>query len=193
MRVKNGQTNISNYERNFNKITIMKRLILLFFIFASTIATIAQGRVKYSQLVDGCWSQWKVSYDYLYGNYGSIQCYNAFGHPSIYCWRFTINNYQTPTKDQIKLHRKTNTWFEYSGTFEYYISDEYPDIRSQLIKGTWVAPWNHDTSKGQTPCVKRTLFATIKIAPYKKNPVCYNIFFNGGGFAIDLCDNYFKQ
>ena len=34
--------------------------------------------------------------------------------------------------------------------------------------------------------VKRTVSAEIRILPYKKHPVCYNIFFDDVGFAISL-------
>ena len=35
--------------------------------------------------------------------------------------------------------------------------------------------------------------ATIKIAPYKKVPQVYNIYFDGGGYAIDLNNTKFEN
>jgi hypothetical protein len=171
----------------------MKRISCTFLFLLSTIFCCAQDMIKVCELVDGCWSKWRDSYEYIYGNYGQFQFYKPEGHPSIFCWRFTINNYRTPTRAEIEKHRTTGEWFEYSGTFEYYISDDFPDIRSQLLKPGMVAPWLHDTSKGQTPCVKRTVNATIKIEPYVEHPKVYNVFFEGCGYGIDLCDTQLRQ
>ena len=137
--------------------------------------------MKYCVLIDNCWGNWNsfLGFDNLYGKFSDIRCVRG-SHPSTYCWRLVIDNYRTPTKDEIKSHRKNNKWFEYQGTFEYYITDEYPDLRSQLLNKIWEDPRYHDTSKGQTPCIKKTVRVKIGIAPYKKEPECYNIMFENG-------------
>ena len=57
----------------------------------------------------------------------------------------------------------------------------------------FVRPSQHNVDKGQMPCVKRTVQATIKIAPYKDHPKVYNIWFEDVAMAIDLGNMYFKQ
>ena len=98
-------------------------------------------------------------------------------------------------------------WVVYNGTFEYYITDEYPDARSLLLAQEWVDPHDHNPLKGQTPCVKKTVNARIKkqsqtryekvlkgyskwgTPKYEQVPydhVTYNIYFDNVGFAISF-------
>ena len=160
-------------------------LVLVFF----SIALYSQSSIGISTCVNGAWSSWKTFSIYLYGSYSQISQYYYGHHPSEFIWRVTIDDFYMPNK--------TNDWLEFSGTMEYYITDKFPDAKSQFLnrrqQGFVVAPWNHDASKGDMPCVKKTASATIKIAPYKKHPKVYNIWFDGVGFAIDLQDSYFRQ
>lgn len=166
--------------------------VLSFLLFIFVYVNGFSQDISFNTLIDGYWGSWKTYSEVpLYGSYSQLLIYN--GHPSNFSWRMTINDYYQPTKQQIKEHNKTNTWFEYKGVIEYYISDEYPDARSQLLDEGMlcVCPWNHDTSKGQTPCVKRTSNCIIKIAPYKDHPRCYSIYFENVGFGIDLGNGHF--
>lgn len=179
----------------------MKKKILFFLCGILLVKVMsAQNQMHYTACnVDGYWSKWYYFAHSIYGNYGQICDYTSCGHPSNYRWRFTINNYITPSKDDVEYHYKNKIWWEYSGFFEYYVTDEFPDIRSIFTKSSnfssvgwlWVNPTHHDPSKGQTPCVKRTSRATIKIAPYKDHPKVYNIWFEGVGFAFDLHNSHF--
>lgn len=168
----------------------MKKIIIFFITALICAVGHSQTDISICTCVDGVWSPWKTfSGCGIYGNYGQISLYDPNRHPSEFAWRFTINNYYAPPK--------TNQWTEYTGTIEYYITDDYPDAKSQFLhetqQGFVVAPWFHNVSKGETPCIKKTSNATIKIAPYKKHPQVYNIFFEGVGFGVDLINNYFRQ
>ncbi len=99
----------------------------------------------------------------------------------------------TPDKKTIKLHYKNNMWYEYSGTVEYYVTEKYPTILD-ILKAFDFPYFNYDSGSDGNPCVKRTARATIKIAPYKDHPKCYNIYFDNIGVGIDLDEGlYFKN
>lgn len=173
------------------KKTIKIICVLLLISFVSISKVQSQHFAVYSEdsrLVDGVWDDWKTLWKYdVRGSYGEILLYATYNHPSQYVWKFTISNFTKPSKAEIKEHYKNNEWWVYSGTFEYYITDEYPDLRSLLLKKEFIDPSCHDVNKGQTPCVKKTISATIKIAPYKEHPRIYNLFFgNGLGYAFNL-------
>lgn len=135
--------------------------------------------VTFSVCVDGYWNEWKTYHMMIDGSYSSI----LLGKPGVPPWdyslKFTIDNYKTPSKKEIKYHLKEKIWYEYSGTVEYYVSDSYPTIESvfRTFEGPWIGPAGG---------VKRTARARIKIAPYQKHPVVYCLYFDNVGFALDL-------
>lgn len=86
----------------------------------------------------------------------------------------SVDNDKKAKKQRIK----TDQWYEYTGTVEYYTNglwDKFKDIVNQ-----W--PYVPDASYGEV----HTVSATIKIQPYKKNPKVYNILFEGYGIGINL-------
>ena len=86
----------------------------------------------------------------------------------------SIDNDKKAKKQRIK----TDQWYEYAGSVEYYtnrLQDRFKDIINQ-----W--PYVTDASYGEVHNVP----AIIKIQPYKKNPKVYNIFFEGYGIGINL-------
>lgn len=133
--------------------------------------------------VNNYWNSWEQASGVgVYGNYSgfSISYYGA----SNWDWffKFHIDNYREPSKDEIKRHLKDKSWYVYSGTVEYYVTDKYPTIEAVMrATGAHLLPPN-----GSDHRVKRTARATIKIEPYKKKPKVYNIYFDGVGYAIDL-------
>ena len=90
-----------------------------------------------------------------------------------------------PDKKTIKEHYKSNKWFEYSGTAEYYVTENYPTIAA-ILKAYDFPHFNSKSGYDGNPCVKRTAKAIIKIAPYKKHPECYNIYFDDVAVAISF-------
>lgn len=184
----------------------MKRLLFFLFVFCSVIPSYA---ISFCFYYDGFWGNWQqdnIDGIACYGNYTGFVCYwnyqDIYGywrdHPSDWFFKFQINNYVEPSKKEKKQHIKKDVWFEYTGTVEYYISDEYQDIKSILKSSPdhtvsrFVRPSRHRVEEGKMPCVKRTVQARIKIAPYKDHPKVYNIWFDGVGVAIDLGNTYFK-
>lgn len=160
-----------------------------------SIRSYSQPQIALCTYYDGYWGNWERYYIQTYGNYGGIIFVPHGDHPSDWMWKFTIDNYHSPSKEEIRYHYKYNKWYEYTGVFEYYISDEYQSLRQMFKDGYHnpiISPKNHRVEKGERPCKKVCVAVTIKIAPYKKHPKVYNIFFRDCAFGIDLCDNYWE-
>lgn len=102
---------------------------------------------------------------------------------------FRITNFRLPDKKEIKAHEKSGQWFSFYGTVDYYVNDEYPTAEA-LAKGNCLVIPNLRTDK--TPSVKRHAFCEIRIAPFKKEPQVWNIFFDGIGIGISTQGLKFK-
>ena len=93
-------------------------------------------------------------------------------------------------KEQRKSDYKLGIWYEFTGTVEYYICDDYPTIYDSFKsskRASFINPQNPDGR----PTKKVTSKAKIKIAAFKDHPVCYNIWFDNVGLGIDLNNLYF--
>lgn len=176
---------------------------ILFFAIVMIMALSVRAQISTCSWHDGYWGQWKSHttryeffpphYEYIiYGNYSCFIIYKKGNHPSEYIFKFEIDSYSTPDKKTIKYHKKNNLWYEYSGTVEYYVTEKYPTIYA-ILKAFEFPYFNCNSGSYDNPCVKRTARATIKIAPYKKRPQCYNIYFDNIGVGIDMEKTYFKQ
>lgn len=177
----------------------MKRKRLLLLVAFVLFAISAKAQISTCAYYDGYWGKWEPHYllplysgqqrkDYfaLYGNYSGFIIYWKNNHPSEYFFKFQINNYVPPTKEQIKEHYKRKEWYEYTGTVEYYVVESLPTIKELLKKhGHPIYSYNPN-NHGNEPTAKRIANATIKIAPYKKRPKVYNFWFDDVGFAISL-------
>ncbi len=115
------------------------------------------GQLAY--YVDGYWSSWNSMgyFDKLTIQQNNISLYYCDAHPSEYKWKFSFPTYKGTDGE----------WTVYEGTFEYYITDEFPDLKSIFLSSKreedkWPDPRYHNTSKGQTPCVKKTEKVIIK-------------------------------
>ncbi len=180
-----------------------------FVIWGSLIAIPSLGQIKISGYYDGYWGEWEDAYIFsiyggfntvdesfpylkVYGNYSGFSTYANTDHPSAYMFKFQITNYIAPDKKTRKYHLKNNKWYEYSGIVEYFLKDERETIRDIMTKGSIFGriPATQSIWPG---ALKRTVNATIKIAPYKDHPKVYNIFFEGVGVGIDLNTLYFNQ
>lgn len=174
--------------------TVTNKSILLGALFTMfSLSSFAQ--LCTNSFYNGYWGQWKSHYSELtgtnwfsvYGNYSGFIIYNSYSHPSEYFFKFQINNYTPPTKEDIKFHSKNDIWYEYNGNVEYFINSDYPTIKSALMTHSF--PYVENSVEN----IKRTAYATIKIAPYKDHPKVYNIWFEDVGIAIDLGTMFFKQ
>lgn len=180
----------------------MKKILIL--IIFTSFALLAKAQISTCSWHDGYWGQWRshtTRYGYgipntneysLYGNYSGFIIYKKGTHPSEYIFKFQADSYSTPDKKAIKYHMKNNVWYEYSGTVEYYVTENYPTITA-ILKTFEFPYFNCNSGSDGNPCVKRTARATIKIAPYKKRPKCYNIYFDNIGVGIDMEDSFFNQ
>jgi hypothetical protein len=94
---------------------------------------------------------------------------------------FKVDQAIMPGKWEKKLHMKTGEYFEFHGTVDYYVNDEYPTAEAFAKENRLVIP---DPRHDKTPSVKRHAECTIKIAPYKNEPEEWCVFFDGIGIAI---------
>ena len=181
------------------------RRSFLVFIFCTIPVFVCHGvTLQVSCHYDGFWGNWSNYFTECQGGYGGFALYNYGEHPSTYSFAFLVDGYRSPTKKEIKQHNKSQTWWEYTGTVEYYISDVYPTLKDCLKKMgrpleardtegyeykkiEEVARLANIKNGRQSIGLKRVQAkAIIKIQPYKKHPKTYNIWVDGVGFAIDL-------
>ena len=172
---------------NRRRLLLFVAFVLLTIAAKAQISTKAYAHISTNAYYDGYWGHWKKNYVYnLYGNYSGFIIYDIGDHPSRYEFKFQINNYVPPTKQQIKEHYKKQEWYEYSGTVEYFVVEKAPTIKDLLKQ--FGRPIYHKDIHDEygNYAVKRVANATIKIAPYKKRPQVYNLWFDDVGFAISL-------
>lgn len=145
-----------------------------------------------SAYFDGYWSDWKQlgTAEIFHGNYDGFMLYLEKEGPWNYRFKFTVDNMTFPDKKQRKKDIKENKWYVFSGTVEYYITDNYLTILSlfRAAKGPMFAPAKLENGR---PTKKITSKATIKVAPFKDLPRTYNIFFDNVGVGITLDGSYF--
>ena len=125
----------------------------------------------------GQWSSWDKHYfpDYMrissstYSNGDIIGLSLSDSGGNVY-YKFRINNYTPGQK-------------EFTGTVEYYVNDSFPTAEA-LAKANYFVRPNYRTD--QTPSVKRTARATIKIVNDEKKPQVFNIWYDniGVGFSV---------
>ena len=160
-------------------------LIILFVIIPIT--SFCQTYFSFTKCINNYWGEWKYSNPYrtidggylLNGTYDEFIIYAYDKHPSQYIMKVKLFAMSVDNDKKAKKQRiKTDQWYEYTGTVEYYTNglwDKFKDIVNQ-----W--PYVPDASYGEV----HTVSATIKIQPYKKNPKVYNILFEGYGIGINL-------
>ena len=171
----------------------------LLFVTLSIIISIAKAQIRTNVYFDGYWGKWenqwlsslfsstpvKMYYD-LYGDESGFIVYDKGDHPSQYVFKFQIDNYVQPTKQQKKEKYNKHEWYEYSGTVEYFVIEDNPTIKD-ILKKFGFPLYNKDTQDNNGNfSVKRVADATIKIAPYKKHPEVYNIWFDDVAVGISL-------
>ena len=152
----------------------------------------SEAQIWANAYFDGYWGEWKSMGPVakIKGNYDGFIIYLDKEGPWEYRFKFTVNNMTFPDKKQRKKDIKTDTWYTFTGTVEYYISDDYPTILSAFRAKKEVTFLPAKLQSGR-PTKKVTSRATIKIAPFKDLPKCYNIWFDNVGFGINLNDTYF--
>jgi len=147
---------------------------------------------KTSIYIDGSWLPWRdCSGVVQYGQWNNFTLApTGDGYSHLFYIRVIIDNFVIPDRKTRKLHLKSNEWYEYSGYIEYWIDDDHPDFLSQTNRiHVSYLPSNdqYRTFDGRPRIIKRSK-AIIKIEPFKKTPLVYNIWFEGIGFAF-ICYN----
>ena len=170
-----------------NKCTYYRFLVVLIF----SLLCISNGKAKSVEIayaIDNYWSRWTYKSYEIAGTYADFVLFKAWDHPSAFSLRIKVNNYSKPSKSTIKDYIKMNRWFEYSGTVEYWVSEEYPTIKDALKKTEDLVsnPDSKHSSQKSGAKVKRTANAKIKIQFNKDGTMRgYNLFFDGIGYGID--------
>lgn len=177
----------------------MKKLLLFLVIAIPLFANAQIATFKTCANVHGYWTSWQprnqyyqyvgmssnemefmISYNRDSKVFKGLEFRKASANEWDWCFKVEINNYTRPDKKERKAHEKSKQWYEYSGWVEYYVTDEYPTVEKVLetYKFPLISP------KGETARAKRRARATIKIAPYKKEPTCFNVYFDGVGVGF---------
>lgn len=186
----------------------MRKILLTILLMLPFVCDAQVPTLKTCAYVHGYWTDWQtrnvyysllgssnkqlrmmLKYNTSSGVFTGMEFRREFANEWEWCFKFEIDNYYRTTKKERKSHTKANKWYEYSGWVEYYVTDEYPTIEKVLeaYKFPLIEP------KGQTARAKRRARATIKIAPYKKEPECFNIYFDGVGVGISFNKWPFKK
>lgn len=165
----------------------MKKLLII--LFVSLFAVPAIGQVSTCVNINGYWGEWSNVEVYIPENDYAIQgrmtdfiVYHNNSHPSEYIFRVVITNYTYPTKEQIKQHRKNNVWYTYPGYVEY--CPQYDGYKKEYTLERFIE--NFDYGHCYYGGNRVRVNATIKIAPYKKNPEVYNIWFDKYAIGIHI-------
>lgn len=163
----------------------MKKFFLFFLLTWFSSSVYSTSWIKSAIYQNNIWYPWKKSsYVKMSGYYGQFSVHDELDGSSYFYFRVTINNFSIPDKKTRKAHLKSDEWYEYTGYIEYWIDDDHMDFLSCLetyaipIKAV---PWHHFDGR---PSIIKKSPATIKIAPYEKYPVTYNLWFEGIGYAF---------
>lgn len=141
---------------------------------------------------DGYWSEWidcgnGIS---IKGSYSGFIFYEPSEGPWNWLFKFSVDNFKLPDAKQRKKDAKNGVWYEFSGSVEYYICDDYPTIYN-VFKKNKSPKFVAKEQKDGRPTKKITSKATIKIAAFKDRPNTYNIFFDNVGLGISMNETHF--
>ena len=168
-----------------------KKLIILMITLLPLSCISAESiRVKsVNAYIDGMWGSWKPAtvpfgaYVSANGYYNDFVVYPANWHPSYFFIRVRFEGtVPEPNAKERRRRMREDEWYEFKGTIElrwalrWFYEEE--EIKDQL--SDWQLPISipvfDGAMKNYSDPIK--IPATINIAPYKKRPKCYNIFFD---------------
>ena len=163
----------------------MKKFIFIFsLLFCISFNSSAQIRIN--GYFDGYWATWVNAPEaQIYGSYDGFIIHTKEEGPWNYRFKFDIDNFKVPDKKQRKKDIKNDTWYTFTGTVEYYISDDNPSIL-QNFRNNKGPVFIAAKLKNGRPTKKIRSRATIKVAPFKDVPTVYNIWFDNVGVGINL-------
>lgn len=170
----------------------MKKFLFIFCFLLFFVNT-SWGQMQFCAYFDGFWSPWIASSEArVYGNYEGFIIYTDADGPWDYRFKFTIHDFKVPNKKQRKKDIKANKYYEFSGTVEYYISDDNPSAREAFRKNKGPKFISAKSDNGW-PTRKVTSKATIRVRAFKDYPRTYNIWYDGVALGIDLNTTYFTH
>ena len=164
----------------------MKKYLLLFILSIFTLPCI--GQIRTCVNIDGYWGEWSNNsywpdnYYVAYGTKAQFIIYNKHTHPSSYFFRVVITNFDFPDAKRKREHLKNGEWYQYEGYVEYvpqWAGEGKGYTLDAFVRSFQLGHCTSDQEKVKTKAI-------IKIAPYKKTPQTYNIWFNNYGIGLIL-------
>lgn len=149
------------------------------------------ANISYCACIDGIWGEWQ--YDYLgqyrfYAPGNELIMYHAMTDRWNYCFRLTMDGFSIPSESVRKQYLKSKTWYEYSGTIEYFLStsDQTQTLKDVLKRSKIPNYFKEDPNPIIGPGRKVVSKCTIKIAPYERTPRVFNVFVGDCAFGFDF-------
>lgn len=165
-----------------NIMKMKKTAIILIFILGCFINS--HGQMQTAFRLNGIWGEWEKQYSLAIS--GSIRqglIYDIDSAPYYYDFKWVIENYHSPTNEEIKeCKKKGDGYFKYNGYVEYFVTEEYPTIQSLIELGS-IYIWPSEVKGYGYKPVKRKANAQIWVSAEKK-PHYFQFFFDGVGVAI---------
>ena len=111
----------------------MKKFVFVIFILLNNVFN-SSAQIYLNAFIDFIWGEWKpISSEIVIdGNYDGFIIYSKKEGPWNYRFKFTIDDMTFPIKKQRKKDIKDGKWYEFEGSVEYYISDDYPNAYSMF-------------------------------------------------------------
>lgn len=164
--------------------------VLFTFCFLLFAANNSWGQISFAAYFDGYWSSWVPADAKIKGDYDGFIIYSESEGPWNYRFKFIVDNFKIPNKKQRKKDIKKGNFYTFTGTVEYYVSFSHPSALS-IFRESRNATFCPAVLSSGLPAKKITSKATIKVAPFKKLPKVYNIWYDNVAIAIDLGTTYF--
>ena len=171
---------------------LMKKFVVIIALLLCTSLS-SSAQISLCAYFDGYWSEWIPATNVgIYGNYEGFIIHPTADGKWDYPFKFTIHNFNVPNKKQRKKDIKSNKWYTFTGTVEYYISDDIPSALYAFREKRGPFFVKAKQANGR-PTKKITSRATIKVAAFKDVPTVYNIHYDNVGLGISLNSVRFER
>ena len=154
--------------------------ILTIFLLSAWITGNAQTPIKKfydNAYYQGYWSGWCTNWAHeLFLLQNDIICVEEGYHPSAYIVKVSVGKpYVDSDKKSKKSHKENDIWYEYTGTI-------YIRKPKNLSIDKWLCEFPHMGVSNNHEEVRYDCI--LRIAPYKKYPTHYAIWFNNNKYAL---------
>ncbi|MCR5361877.1 MAG: hypothetical protein K6E73_07690 [Bacteroidales bacterium] len=169
------------------------KILFITLLFSLTSYVLAQ---QFSANTSYTWDLWQTNqWAYVYSNGWCYAVEGKPGHPTgnarDFYFRFNYNELllREFTKKEWKEIKKNDGWIQKSCTFEYYITDKYPTLKSALTAHSW--PCAKAYLDSRKPAVLKTERVITKVYYTDDDEVrTLNFWIDGCGFAITVHWDY---